>query len=185
MTKEKHHIVPKCEGGLDSPDNYIYLSSTAHAIISVYQSEFYNRPCVHPRQYKYLPEELKSKAKVWLDEARRRSGEITRQKALNDPSYRSKLGEQGRKNFVNLWGNAETYFQMLEHSRASQPLAREAARSPEARKKRKETFKEINHQKGSKNSQFGTMWITNGVTNKKISKESPIPEGYWKGRTLQ
>jgi hypothetical protein len=36
---------------------------------------------------------------------------------------------------------------------------------------------------GSKNSQFGTMWITNGIENKKIKKDLDIiPEGWYKGR---
>lgn len=36
---------------------------------------------------------------------------------------------------------------------------------------------------GSKNSQFGTMWITNGTENKKIKKDLDIiPEGWYKGR---
>lgn len=36
---------------------------------------------------------------------------------------------------------------------------------------------------GDKNSQFGTVWITNGVENKKIKKEIDIiPEGWYKGR---
>ncbi|UGO49506.1 seg-like homing endonuclease GIY-YIG family [Klebsiella phage vB_KaeM_Merci] len=39
-------------------------------------------------------------------------------------------------------------------------------------------------QSGSKNSQFGTMWINNGIEAKKISKDSPIPEGWYKGRKL-
>lgn len=39
------------------------------------------------------------------------------------------------------------------------------------------------NQSGSKNSQYGTMWITNGIENKKILKESIIPEGWNKGRT--
>ena len=37
-------------------------------------------------------------------------------------------------------------------------------------------------QSGSKNSQFGTMWITNGTENKKIKKDlDTIPEGWYKG----
>jgi hypothetical protein len=38
-------------------------------------------------------------------------------------------------------------------------------------------------QSGSKNSQYGTMLITNGQENKKIKKEVDIiPEGWYKGR---
>lgn len=51
--------------------------------------------------------------------------------------------------------------------------------------KRKETFSKSNHQKGSKNSQFGTCWITNGTENKKIKKDDLdnwIALGYHKGR---
>jgi group I intron endonuclease len=35
---------------------------------------------------------------------------------------------------------------------------------------------------GSKNSQFGTMWITDGQTNRKIKKIDIIPEEWYKGR---
>lgn len=38
------------------------------------------------------------------------------------------------------------------------------------------------NQSGCKNSQYGTMWITNGNTNKKIKKIENIPEGWYKGR---
>lgn len=39
----------------------------------------------------------------------------------------------------------------------------------------------INFGIGEKNSQFGTMWITNGIENKKIKKDSEIPENWYKG----
>lgn len=38
---------------------------------------------------------------------------------------------------------------------------------------------------GSSNSQFGTMWITDGIENKKVSKESILPEGWRKGRVTK
>jgi len=38
---------------------------------------------------------------------------------------------------------------------------------------------------GNLNSQYGTMWITNGVVNKKIQKDSIIPLGWNKGRKLK
>jgi hypothetical protein len=37
-------------------------------------------------------------------------------------------------------------------------------------------------QKGSGNSQFGTMWITNGIDAKKIPKTDAIPRGFRRGR---
>jgi len=37
---------------------------------------------------------------------------------------------------------------------------------------------------GENNSQFGSMWITNGSENKKIKKTDPIPEGWYKGRKI-
>lgn len=40
-------------------------------------------------------------------------------------------------------------------------------------------------QLGIKNSQFGTMWITNEKENIKIKKCDPIPDGYRKGRNLK
>lgn len=70
----------------------------------------------------------------------------------------------------------------------------------------KETFKDMHHWSGrthldetkkkiseanrkmvgETNSQFGTMWITNGQENKKIKKDvDTIPEGWYKGRKIK
>lgn len=40
------------------------------------------------------------------------------------------------------------------------------------------------YQRGSGNSQYGTMWITNGVENKKTPKDTEIPSGWRKGRAV-
>ena len=45
-----------------------------------------------------------------------------------------------------------------------------------------EKMKKIKKQKGNKNSQFGTCWITNGIENKKIKQSDAIPENWYKGR---
>ena len=58
----------------------------------------------------------------------------------------------------------------------------EKSKSETAIKKRKETYLKIEHSQGSNNSQYGTMWITNGTANRKIRKEDVIPEGWGKGR---
>jgi hypothetical protein len=39
-------------------------------------------------------------------------------------------------------------------------------------------------QSGEKNSQFGKMWITDGINNKKINKDEKLPEGWRKGRIM-
>lgn len=38
---------------------------------------------------------------------------------------------------------------------------------------------------GKRNSQFGTMWITNEIESKKILKTDLIPEGWRKGRKIK
>lgn len=40
------------------------------------------------------------------------------------------------------------------------------------------------HQKGSKNSQYGTMWITDEISSKKIKTSDPIPVGWKRGRKI-
>lgn len=54
----------------------------------------------------------------------------------------------------------------------------------EAIAKRKITYSKNKHSQGSNNSQYGSMWITNGQENKKIKNIDIIPEGWYKGRTL-
>lgn len=39
-------------------------------------------------------------------------------------------------------------------------------------------------QRGEGNSQFGSMWITNGIESKKVKKTDTIPEGWKKGRKI-
>jgi hypothetical protein len=61
---------------------------------------------------------------------------------------------------------------------------RAAAQSESARIKRVSTMAENGHQRGEKNSQYGSRWICNIISfeNKKIAKEDPIPEGWICGR---
>jgi hypothetical protein len=52
--------------------------------------------------------------------------------------------------------------------------------SDETKRKISQTLKGA--REGSKNSQFGTKWITDGILNKKIKKDQEIPEGWRSGR---
>lgn len=60
----------------------------------------------------------------------------------------------------------------------------EAMNTEQVKLKKKEIYAKIGHSQGEKNSQYGTMWITNGVDNKKILSSDTIPNGWMKGRTI-
>jgi len=62
---------------------------------------------------------------------------------------------------------------------------RKRAWSEDAREKRAKTRKKNNFQVGENNSNYGTMWITDGVDSKKIKKDQPIPNGWYKGRKMK
>lgn len=53
--------------------------------------------------------------------------------------------------------------------------------------KTKQRISSSNHgkQSGKRNSQFGSMWITNGFENKKINKNNFIPNGWYCGRKMR
>lgn len=58
------------------------------------------------------------------------------------------------------------------------------------RKHRSEFSKKISEinslaQKGERNSQFGTVWITNGIENKKVKRGATIDENWKLGRTIK
>jgi hypothetical protein len=57
-------------------------------------------------------------------------------------------------------------------------------KSHSAETKIKMQLSHIGGQVGSNNSQFGSMWITDGQLNMKINKESTVPAGWWKGRKI-
>lgn len=57
-----------------------------------------------------------------------------------------------------------------------------------ARTKRIETMRSIGHQKGSKNSRYGTVWVTNGIETVSIKASDAadwLRRGFWRGRTLR
>ena len=74
------------------------------------------------------------------------------------------------------------YMKRLKNGRIKQGRF---ANTPEARAKKKETMRKNNHQQGKNNSQYGTMWITNGKQNKKINKNGTIPSEWYNGRVLK
>jgi hypothetical protein len=54
-----------------------------------------------------------------------------------------------------------------------------------AEHKRKISEANSKRQAGTGNSQYGTMWVTDGVSNKKIKKTDDVPDGWRKGRIIK
>ena len=56
------------------------------------------------------------------------------------------------------------------------------AQSKEAKEKRRNTVDRNKSFSGEKSSNFGKIWITDGVSSQMIKKELSIPKGWYKGR---
>lgn len=109
-----------------------------------------------------------------------RRGALTRNQLPVKESTKLKLLEVIKRN----WEDPDISQKMREGAMK----ALSTFQCPEVKEKRRksqvETFRKNEHQQGERNSQYGTMWVTNGSDNLKIKKDSPIPEGYHRGRTL-
>ena len=94
----------------------------------------------------------------------------------------------GSSNFTAMKLETDTEFRNEFRSKVSIGLKRKFEKDGHhwnGKKHSEETKKKMSKSKnvGSSNSQFGTMWITNGQENKKIKKDVDIiPEGWYKGR---
>lgn len=99
--------------------------------------------------------------------------------------------ERGNENLINLLKTSETFRTkfsntmknaMLEFHKNHDNSFKNKKHSEETKEKMKLSAK--NKHSGKNNSQYGTMWITNGKINKKINNEKPLPKGFKKGRSL-
>lgn len=87
-------------------------------------------------------------------------------------THQDNMDDMKRKGRSKLIGSGRDYELLQSH-----------AQSEESKRKRIETFQQIGHQKGEKNSQHGTYWVTDGKTSMRWRDSSgPIPDGFRRGR---
>ena len=167
-------------GGSDGKENLVEVSITGHAMYHFCNYQLWGN------EEDRIAWRMLGK-QITLDEAKleairlgaKKSGSIMKERLKNVEYY---------KNYVekckDIFNNSIHKDKIINKLKEIQPTAIELARTPEARKRQKEKLKEIKHQQGEKNSQYGKMWITNGTKEGtyRINKDDPIPEGYWKGR---
>lgn len=103
-------------------------------------------------------------------EVSRLGGIALRNKILNDQEY-SKIHSEN---------SSRTMKQNHINKKIGYDTFKNRSHSDEAKEKIGE--KNSKNQLGEKNSQYGTIWITNGLINKKINRNSNIPENWFRGR---
>ena len=113
---------------------------------------------------------FKERKLTYLKEARK----SLKDKWDNDPAFRQSYVDR----LSGVPRSVETKLKISNSSKKNpgRPHSEEA--------KRKIGVANAKHQKGSGNSQAGSMWITNGIENKKIKKLDIIPEEWYKGRKI-
>ena len=177
----KHHIIPRYMGGTDDVQNLVEISITQHAMFHYCNYQLWNniedyvawRGLSHQvSEAEFLIEKFKIFGKVGSDRLQ--------EKLKGNPQ----LKEEIKQKQIESWNkNREIH---IEKTRLYQPKGVQAAKTPEAIENKKKTFKNIKHQQGQKNSQYGTIWIFNLdlKENKKISKNEKIPDGWIVGRII-
>ena len=164
-----HHLTPTYRGGTDEVSNLIEVSVVCHAMFHWCNWQLWGD----------IRDKLAWKGLAGISQKEEIVEEI-------NAHFQPINSAKGLKAMAELRAtNLEYRERERELAKAIQPLGTAAALSPQSREKRKATFARNKHGQGEKNSQYGTMWITNGETNKKIRKTEPIPEGYYKGRKLK
>lgn len=174
-------------GGSDDPSNLIELSVEEHAQA---HKELYEK-------YNLMEDKM-----AWMG----LSGQATKKELVlagrklgrrkTDSLLEKKYGKEWRSILSNIAisklkekrKNDKNFNEMmLKVFRENVKKASDASLSLKSREKRKQTLSNNNHQKGTKNSNYGKIWIYN--PNLKMSKPHPkekeIPEGWFIGRKLK
>lgn len=197
---ELHHIVPKSFDKTlkDVPGNCVILSGRqhfeAHQLLSQCFKGEYKRKMVYAfhmmcynktnDRYSITPEEYELARKLMSEDF-----------TINNPAKRedvkAKIAKGGKKrtgkNNGNYGGLTEANRKHLSESRIASGIAKGEKNPMYGKHHTEESKKKMSeHSKGPNPKLSETcknmIWVTDGVNDKRINKESPIPEGYHRGR---
>lgn len=179
----KHHIIPRHMGGSDDPSNLIELTVEQHADAHRILYETYGKiedkiawlglsGIIAKQEIVCLSQKLGGKL------GREKTNDILKERYGED--WQRIISKKGTDRMREILDIDPSYL-----SRVNTRAFLGKHHSDITKNKMRETYKNNNHQQGTKNSQYGTMWITNGVENKKIKKDTIIPEGWIKGRKIK
>ena len=160
--------------------------------------EFYpSRKKLKERETKIVNEELLNDPKCmnlqpggggwhgWINEEHKQKNIAAFSKAGNKKikylcKYDAKFLENRKNNTRKLW-------KIAEYRNKIEPILKQnwIGKKHSEESKNKMRLSQQGKQKGEKNSQYGTCWITNKKENKKINKNDDIPNGWKLGRKIK
>lgn len=181
--KHKHHIMPRYRGGSDDPSNLVEVSVVQHAMWHFCNYQLWGAP-EDRLAWRALAGSI-GKEEIAIEKQKigsAKGGAKVKQLIETDEEYRAKWSEKVKKSHEN----PEYKKKNADHLRSIQHIGVEAARKPESRAKLSKTLRRIGHQKGEKNSQYGTRWIHNLElrVSSRVKKDYPLPEGWKEGRVI-
>lgn len=175
------HIYIGTHKTVDVHDSYLGSGTRLANAIRKYGHEFFSKEVLHI---------FENSEDMFLKEAELVDEEFV--KRLD--TYNIKTGgyggweyiNQNRENLTYNWntkGSSERFKKMHECGDFKYDNFLGKKHTKESKKKMSETSCGMGS--GKNNSQYGSMWVTNGVDNRKIKANSTPPDGYTKGRTLK
>lgn len=182
----KHHIVPRHMGGSDDPSNLVDLTVEEHAeahrkLFEQHGKEEDKIAWMALSGQASKPESMRMASKL----GRAKTDKILEERYGPDwrKIHAKKASVLGGKRTKELYDNDE---QFRKNMLAAQRMGVIAALDDSARTKRKQSFAKSNHQQGTKNSNYGKIWIFNPEfrINKTHPNNIPIPDGWQRGRKM-
>ena len=118
--------------------------------------------------------------KEWVKKGQELANKAKAKLIKEDPEFREKYYQAIREGISQAKQRGVKFSNVQDHF-----SWKGKKHKPSTIEKMKNTRKERNLGVGENNSQYGTCWITDGISNKKIEKTAVITEGWKLGRVLK
>jgi hypothetical protein len=175
---ESHHIVPKCMGGGDEKTNLVRLTAREHFLAHMLLCNIYPNNvklstalfCMCNQQnnkmHRYTPSSK--------EYARIKEQYTSLLKDANlDSKRRKRISESMKGIPLSMEHKLSLSASMKKPKNAThKEILKNFLQSEEVKQKRID-------------ANLGSFWVTNGEKNIKAKPNSPIPNGYWKGRVMK
>jgi len=202
---EKHHIIPRCVGGSNAKKNIVRLTPEEHYIahqllIKIYPEKkglmyaaaamcrgrasnklhgWLRRKLANAHSVSMAGEGNSQFGRYWITNL-----ETSEVKRIDSSSLIPVGWIRGKTlhTTCEVCGNS-TGSRLRKFCIAHKPIGNTTGKCHSSETKLKIGAVTSLAQRGDGNSQFGTIWITDGIETKKIKKDLIIPTGWYKGRS--